>query len=223
MAAGNTPVGILLAALEPRANRRIEQSASAQNACKALEGKSFALNIEGLSLRVLCRVFEGQLKFDKDMETAADAEMSGGPFSLMRLLEEDPQAVLREGAVTLNGDTDIANDFDLLFKFIKPDLEEIFAEYFEPLGISKGAARQAGLMLEELGDWLKGVKVSLGRSTADYLQEESRDVPSRTEAEEFNEEVDALAQAADRFEAKLKNSRLNKDRSGLEESADAQS
>jgi ubiquinone biosynthesis protein UbiJ len=38
---------------------------------------------------------------------------------------------------------------------------------------------------------------------AQYLQEESRDLPTRIEVEEFLEAVDRLRESADRFEARL--------------------
>jgi len=195
----NTPVSAVLQLLEPRLNKAIEASASARSACTALEGKSFALRINGLNLRILSRVEAGQLKLDKESERKADAEISGAPFSLLRLLNEDPQTVIRGGHVTLTGDTDTADNFQLLFDYLKPDIEEVLASC-----VGDSAARQVSLVATEFGSWLEGAKRSAGRSTADYLQEESRDVPAPAEVEEFSREVATLAQAVDRAEARLK-------------------
>ena len=195
-----TPVAASLQLLEPRLNQAIADSASARKTCEALTNKSFALTINGLHLRILCRVHDGQLKLDKDTAgTKADAEISGPPFSLMRMLKDNPQDVIREGAVKLTGDTDVADDFQLLFNYIKPELEEVLSRI-----VGDSVARQVTLLADELGGWLGGAKRSMGRSTADYLQEESRDLPAVAEVEEFGREVSTLAQAVDRAEARLK-------------------
>ena len=44
----------------------------------------------------------------------------------------------------------------------------------------------------------------MGGNIREYLQEESRDVPSRYEVEQFTGKLDALRDDVDRFEARLK-------------------
>jgi len=194
----NTPVSSILSITEPRLNSAIQGSASARNACAALDQKSLAVRFDGLNLRILCRCANGGIKLDKDGETAADAEISGGPFSMARLLTEDPQDLLRAGLIRIDGNTEIADDFQTLFGFIRPDIEEVLSQY-----LGDSVARQASLLTAEFGSWLQDIKVSIGRSTGDYLQEESKDLPSPTEVEEFNNDVDQLVQAVDRAAARL--------------------
>ena len=57
------------------------------------------------------------------------------------------------------------------------------------------------------GPVLPGYRIEsapLVQNVAEYLQEEGRDVPSRTEAEEFLQGVDKLRDDVDRLEARLK-------------------
>ena len=49
----------------------------------------------------------------------------------------------------------------------------------------------------------KALRRVAGENLAEYWQEESRDLPSRTEAEEFLQGVDRLREAADRLEARI--------------------
>ena len=44
---------------------------------------------------------------------------------------------------------------------------------------------------------------TLARNTAEYLTEESRDLPARVEVEEFLEDVDRLREAVDRLESRV--------------------
>jgi len=44
----------------------------------------------------------------------------------------------------------------------------------------------------------------MGRNVSEYLQEESRDVPSRYEVERFTRRVNALRDDTDRLEARIR-------------------
>ncbi len=51
--------------------------------------------------------------------------------------------------------------------------------------------------------WARRARRSAGKNIAEYLQEESRDLVSRPELEEFLLGVDQLRETADRVEARL--------------------
>ena len=55
-----------------------------------------------------------------------------------------------------------------------------------------------------LAGWAARARHSLGRSLAEYLTEERRDLVAAAEIEEFNRDVDALAVAVDRCEARIR-------------------
>ena len=97
-----------------------------------------------------------------------------------------------------NGSTEITPEIYSVLN-TRPDFEEELAKL-----IGDTAAHQAGLAARSLQGWLATVRTGFGRSTADYLQEESRDLPAVAEVEELNREIDLLAQAVDRAEARLR-------------------
>jgi ubiquinone biosynthesis accessory factor UbiJ len=65
------------------------------------------------------------------------------------------------------------------------------------------AARQVANFARGFLDWGRKAGGSLATNVAEYLQEEGRDLPTRTEAEEFLEGVDRLRDDAERLEARL--------------------
>jgi len=66
------------------------------------------------------------------------------------------------------------------------------------------AARQAGKLFRGLREWGMDSADRLSRTLAEYLQEESRDLPTRHEVEAFLDEVDTVAGDVARLEARLR-------------------
>jgi len=192
------PLAAILAAVETRLNARLTESVTAKAMLTELAGKTFALRINGPNLRIVCVATPGELQLYSDSERPAAAEISGTPLNLMRLLNAEPLAVIRQGHVQLSGDTDTAEQFQTLLEFIKPELEEELAGV-----IGDSAARQVTLVAKDLQSWLKGAQRTVERSTGEYLREESGQLPTAPEMAEFVAEVDDLALAVDRAAARL--------------------
>ena len=64
-------------------------------------------------------------------------------------------------------------------------------------------AHEAGRALRGFRSWADRARRSLGRSFAEYLTEESRDLAGDAELAAFSADVDALALAVERAEARL--------------------
>ncbi len=69
--------------------------------------------------------------------------------------------------------------------------------------VGDAIAHQLGKMTKDLGSWAQRARNSLARSTVEYFQEESRDLPAPAEVHEFCQQVDELANAVARAEARL--------------------
>lgn len=191
---------ILLRPFELLLNRGLAQSTSAQALAQGLEGRVLALTLDGTPLDLRLRVAGGRIAVALADATAPDAAIRGTPLALGRLLRDDPQAAVRDGAVKLSGDTDIAERFRALLRFAAPDLEEELARV-----VGDPVARQAGNAARAAGDWAGKAAESLARSTGEYLTEESRVLPTRTEVDAFARRVDALVNDVDRAAARVRN------------------
>ena len=128
-----------------------------------------------------------------------DATLSGTPLSLLRLAGPAPEAALRGGAVHIEGDAEVAQTFSELLQAAQPDLEEELSRV-----VGDVAAHQIGNAARTALGFARRAHDTLLQNVSEYLQEEGRDVPNRTEAEEFLHGVDRLRDDVDRLEARLK-------------------
>ena len=99
----------------------------------------------------------------------------------------------------MRGDAEVAAAFRELAGLARPDLEEELSRWVGDL-----PARRIGILVRETLSWSRQVARSFGQNVAEYLQEESRDLASKPEVEEFLRGVDELREASDRVEARLK-------------------
>ena len=99
----------------------------------------------------------------------------------------------------ISGDADVANDFRALLQIVRPDWEEELSRV-----TGDAIAFEAGRAVKGFAEWAAKARHSIGRSAAEYLTEESRDLAAPAELEVFCSDVDQLASAVERCEAKLK-------------------
>ncbi|HEX7115569.1 MAG TPA: SCP2 sterol-binding domain-containing protein [Steroidobacter sp.] len=188
-----------LTVLESVLNRNLAASALARALCKRLERKVMAVHVEGTPLRFYFKSDGEHVTLETSHEGAVDATLTGAPLSLMRLVGPSAQATLRRGSVHIEGDAEVAQAFSELLEHAKPDLEEELSRV-----IGDVAAHQIGNAARSALGFARRAADTFARNISEFLQEESRDVPSRTEAEEFAAGVDKLREDVDRFEARLK-------------------
>lgn len=194
-----------LAAIEAVLNRGIGQSLRAAGVAAQLDGTSLALEVRGI-LRIRVAVAAGRLALLKRAETGAqdmraDALVSGSAVALMELFAGRlGNAAARSGErVDIRGDAEIAARYRELLALSRPDWEEELSRVVGDL-----PARRLSLAAQSAVSWLRKSARTTARNLAEYLQEESRDLVSAPELEEFVADVDTLRETADRVEARLR-------------------
>ena len=128
-----------------------------------------------------------------------DVLFSGSPLAFARMgLSGSPKRALFGGEVLVEGDMTVARGFQGLFEQLDIDWEGLLARYAgQGLAASlAGALRTTHAWgLETLDAWRMNV--------AEYLQEESRELPASAEADIFFADVDQLRADFDRLEARI--------------------
>jgi ubiquinone biosynthesis protein UbiJ len=195
-----------LTPLESVLNRNIAASSAARKLCKQLEGKVLAVQFTGLPLSIRFLSDGEHMSLDTAQGEAAAATLSGSPLSFMRMAGPAPESALRSGAVHIEGDAEVAQAFSELLQHARPDLEEELSRV-----VGDVAAHQIGNVARSALAFGRRASDTFARNIAEYLQEEGRDLPTRTEADEFIAGVDQLRDDVDRLDARFKllNSRLN--------------
>lgn len=177
-------------------NRNLELSTPGRAQRERLAGRSFAVAVAGLELRVRVAV-ESSLLTIAASDEPADAEVRGAPLALLALLRESAPPTARAG-VTISGDPEIAQAFQALLKAARPELEAEFARAFGDV-----PARLASRLISDAFSFADRVRRAAVGSTAEYLTEESRDLPAKAEAEQFLGDVDRLRDDVERASARL--------------------
>jgi len=189
---------VRLAPLESLLNRNLAASAAARALCQRLDAKVLALHVEGVPLSVYFKSHGESMTLHTEHQGTPDATLSGSPLSLLRLAGPAPEAALRGGSVHIEGDAEVAQTFSELLKAAQPDLEEELSRV-----VGDVAAHQIGNAARSALGFARRAKDTFMQNVAEYLQEEGRDVPNRTEAEEFLQGVDKVRDDVERLEARL--------------------
>jgi ubiquinone biosynthesis protein UbiJ len=98
----------------------------------------------------------------------------------------------------ITGDAEIAARYRELLELARPDWEEELSRLVGDL-----PARRVSVATQAALSWARGFARTARENVAEYLQEESRDLVSRPEVEEFLSQVDVLRETADRVEARI--------------------
>ena len=189
---------MLLTPLENVFNRNLAESPTARALCRRLEGRVLAVHVLGLPLSVYFRSAGDTMAVSLTHEGAPDASLAGSPIGLAGMIGARPESSLRSGTVRIEGDAEVAQAFRDLLKAVEPDVEEELARV-----IGDVAAHQVGNFARGALAFGRRAALTFAENVAEYLQEESRDLPVRTEVEEFIEAVDELRDDVDRAEARL--------------------
>jgi len=177
----------------------VARSTTAEGLCRQLEGKSLQIDPGDERLAMYVTVADGQLRVEPGFTEAPDAGLAGSPVNLARLSGADPQAVIRDGAVTVSGDTEVAEQFQYLLQLMRPDWEDELSRF-----TGDAVAHEAGRFAAGLASWIDSAGRSFNRSLGEYLTEESQALITRVEVDEFCSAVDTLAADVDRLEATLR-------------------
>ena len=188
----------LLRPLEEMLNRRIAGSSRARAMLDGLDGRSMELRFAATPLRVRMASASGALTIRPAGEESADAVIEGTPLSFLRLATGDAAKSIRTGGMDVRGDAEIAEGFRRLLEAARPDFEEELSRFTGDVAAHylAGFARDAASFGKRAGD-------TFARNAAEYLTEESRDLPVRLEVEEFLEDVDRIREAVDRLDARV--------------------
>jgi ubiquinone biosynthesis protein UbiJ len=190
---------MLTATLENVLNRGLPRSPRAQQLCAELAGRRVAVAIAGSPRYMVIESTGLSLKLSAvEAGAAADATISGGPFSLLALSGAAPEAVLQRGDVRIDGDAELAQKFRELALLLRPDLEDELS-----LVVGDVPAHQIGRFARAAFGWTRKAASTTVRNAAEYLAHERRDLVPRSEAEQFLQGVDTVREDVDRLAARI--------------------
>ena len=192
----------LEAALRPIAsvlNRNIQATTPARELCEKLSGTVVAIRVRDTALTAWFIVHDDSLELTTEAELEPDVLISGSILTLASMAGESGVRSIRAGSLELTGDPVLADDFQRLLTFAKPDIEEELSGF-----VGDAAAHRIGEIARGVSNWGREARATMGDNIREYLQEESRDLPSRYEVDRFAKGVSELRDDVDRLEARIK-------------------
>lgn len=189
---------MLLAFAERLLNEQIRASTAARERLAALAGKRFVLRIRDTDLNVLVESRDGDLRLGPATDAGADVELTAGIFDLMRLARSSGLSALKSTEATLNGDLRLAESFAELFRLAVSEPEDLLAGW-----IGDMPAHALGETARAFGGWSRRAGRSLEQNLAEYLQEETTNLPPPPLARQFLADVDRIRDDVERAEKRL--------------------
>lgn len=180
-------------------NRQISARTPARALCSQLDGRVLAVRVPDTALAAYLRVSAGAVTANADYEGEPDVVVSGSVLSLARMGGPAGESLFRDGSVTIHGDALVAQQFQRLLRYGRPDLEEELSTV-----IGDVAAHGVGEFVRSAVQWIDDTRRTMRDNVGEYLQEESRAVPGRHEVDAFRKDVNGLRDDVARFEARLR-------------------
>jgi ubiquinone biosynthesis protein UbiJ len=180
-------------------NRNIAETTPARELCGRLDGKSVVIRVRNTAL-CLCFDFDAAaVRLSGDIPEEPDVAITGSLVTLAKVARGGGAAELRDGSLDVTGSAAVADAFRALLGYAKPDVEEELSSI-----VGDAAAHRLGEFARGIRDWALEAQATLEANVREYLQEESRDLPSRYEVERFKRELNVLRDDVARAEARLR-------------------
>lgn len=178
-------------------NRNIQQLTAARELTAKLAGKVVAVRVSDTALAMYFTIEKDAIQLSHQSDAEPDIVISGSLITLARVAAGDEQTI-HDVSLQLIGDAGDAQAFQRLLGYAKPDIEEELAGI-----IGDAAAHSIGQVARGVRDWARDAGSTLSSNLREYLQEESRDVPSRYEVERFSRDVNRVRDDVERLAARI--------------------
>lgn len=194
--------GVVTAMLQKSINRFLALDPVASKNLAMHSGKNVAIEMRGLDLLFFVGLTDdGVVVFNEEPELV-DARLVGTPVALMKMGlstgTQQAEDVLFSGDVEIVGDVELGQQLKKILNEIDVDFEEQLSRYTGDV-----IAHQVGNLVRAGKRWSGKSLESLELDVAEYLQEETGQLPRADEVDEFLSAVDELRSDADRMEARV--------------------
>lgn len=211
-----TPLPAVLAGLlEAAVNRLLATDVNSAERLQRLDGRMVALQLEGVGIDLFFSFTRHRVAVGLEADRDADTVIAGSPPALFAMAVPDEAGSWgRPGSrVSISGDATLARDLERLFSRLDPDWEAEMSRWFGDVLGHQVAAGARGTV-----DQLRRTAATLEEWTGEWLRQAEGPLAQPTDIREFSAAVDALRDATDRLEARL---RILRERRAAQSSDDA--
>src|SRR5690348_6279735 len=160
---------MLTATLQNVLNRGLPRSPRARQLCAELAGRRIAVEAPSMA-RLVVESTGNSLRISRG-SLPADAEVIGGPLSLLALSGRAADATLSRGDIEVRGDAELAQKFQELARLLRPDPEEELS-----LLIGDVAAHRIGRLARGALSWTRDATATVLQDVGEYFSHERGDL-----------------------------------------------
>ncbi len=179
-------------------NKNIPEVTRARELCAQLAGTTVAIRVKSTALTAYFKIHDESIALSGVLEEEPDICITGSLLTLARMAGSGDVGAIRDGSLELIGDAETAQAFQELLRAAKPDFEESLSAV-----VGDATAHSLGTASNSVRRWASDVRSTMGANIREYLQEESRDLPSRYEFERFDSAVGNLRDDVERLAARI--------------------
>ncbi len=181
--------------LEKAINHYLSLDEDASQFLSPLQGKVIAINILPFEEIIYCCPSSQNIQILEQHYGAVDTTISGTLSALGLMgLSASPMRAIFNGEVSIEGDTQVARQFQQLFDQLDADLEEKLSHFSGDI-----IAHQIGNLVRSGQQWSKESLESFRLNLEEFLQEETRNLPAKAEADLLFNEIETLRSDFDRL------------------------
>jgi ubiquinone biosynthesis accessory factor UbiJ len=200
---------LFISALESAINHYISLDDNVSEFLIPLSGKVIAITIEPFNETLYLCPTINSIQCLESFVGEVDTTISGSLMALGLMgLSKNPMRAIHGGEVRIDGDMEVGRKFQQLFDKLDINVEKKLATY-----TGETFARSVGQLFRSSKNWTEETLETFKLNATEFLQEETRDLPAKPEADIFYAQVDDLRMDYDRLAAHVARlqSQLNKE------------
>ena len=186
------------ATLETAFNALIDMDPEAKRRLLAMQGKVIRIRLKEIDLSLTLIPGNDGVMIYPHYEGEPDTEIVGSPVGLLNLGLGNKGALF-QGEVVINGDVQLGQQLNRMLDQLNIDWEEQLSRL-----TGDALAHHLGRVARGTLAWGSQALGGLAANITEYLQQESRDLPTRDEITPFLQQVDGLRDDVARLEARIK-------------------
>ncbi len=164
-----------------------------------LANKIIAINIQPFNETLYLCPTPNSIQLLDFSPKEADTRLTGSVFAFGLMgISASPMRSIFSGDVKIEGDMQTGKKFQELFEKLDLNLEPLIAQY-----TGNTVANSLGQFFQSSKSWSEQTAETFKLNIAEFLQEETRDLPSAPEIDIFYKEVDQLRCDFDRLNSRI--------------------
>jgi len=186
----------LLKPIELILNTALDQDLETKVKLDQFDQRCIAIDIVDINKIISVSINQQQIHLSNNSELTADLTISGKALTLAKL-GSDPESLF-SSEIDIHGDVQFAKQLRDLLEGFDFDWEAQLAKVTGDT-LSYPIAHS----IRKVSSWAKNTHNSLQQNTAEYLKEEVRILPDKSQINDFMAQIDTLRADSDRLEARI--------------------